>query len=81
MLGTLYYKCIGGISSMREMTSTFNDETVVKNLYLLIGAKEQKQMPHGVTINELLEKLDSAEIERIQKDIVYAKITCGIIQC
>ena len=26
MLGTLYYKCIGGISSMREMTRKFNEE-------------------------------------------------------
>ena len=26
MLGTLYYKCIGGISSMQEMTRQFNDE-------------------------------------------------------
>lgn len=25
MLGTLYYKCIGGISSMQEMTRKFND--------------------------------------------------------
>lgn len=74
MLGTLYYKCIGGISSMREMTSAFNDETVVKNLYSFIGDDEQNYMPHGVTINELLEKLDPVEIEKIQKDIVYTMI-------
>ena len=33
MLGTLYYKCIGGISSMQEMTPQFNNEKVVENLY------------------------------------------------
>lgn len=25
MLGTMYYKCIGGISSIQEMTRQFND--------------------------------------------------------
>ena len=30
---TLYYKCIGGISSMQEMTRKFNDDRVVENLY------------------------------------------------
>ena len=74
MLGTLYYKCIGGISSMREMTSKFNEETVVKNLYSFIGDEEQIYMPHGVTINELLEKLEPTELENIQKDLVYTMI-------
>jgi hypothetical protein len=27
MLGTLYYKCIGGISSMQEMSRRFNDDS------------------------------------------------------
>ena len=30
MLGTLYYKCIGGISSMQEMTRKFNDDKIVE---------------------------------------------------
>lgn len=33
ILGTMYYKCIGGISSMPEMTRKFNDDEVVENLY------------------------------------------------
>ena len=74
MLGTLYYKCIGGISSMQEMTRTFNDELVVKNLYAFVGEKIQDYLPHGVTINELLEKLDPEELENIQKDIAYSMI-------
>ena len=74
MLGTLYYKCIGGISSMQEMTRKFNDESVVKNLYAFVGDKKQDYLPHGVTINELLEKLDPEELENIQKDIVYSMI-------
>ena len=74
MLGTLYYKCICGISSMQEMTRTFNDELVVKNLYAFVGEKIQDYLPHGVTINELLEKLDPEELENIQKGIAYSMI-------
>ena len=74
MLGTLYYKCICGISSMQEMTRTFNDELVVKNLYTFVGEKIQDYLPHGVTINELLEKLDPEELENIQKGIAYSMI-------
>ena len=74
MLGTLYYKCIGGISSMREMTNKFNDESVVNNLYSFIGDERQNYMPHGVTVNELLEKLNPTELEDVQKDIVYKMI-------
>ena len=74
MLGTLYYKCIGGISSMREMTNKFNDESVVNNLYSFIGDERQNYKPHGVTVNELLEKLNPTELEDVQKDIVYKMI-------
>lgn len=37
MLGTLYYKGIGGISSMQKMTRKFNDEITVENLYSFMG--------------------------------------------
>ncbi len=74
MLGTLYYKCIGGISSMQEMTRKFNDDRVVKNLYTFLGDKKRDYLPHGVTENELLEKLDPEELEGIQRDIVYSLI-------
>lgn len=47
---------------------------MLKNLYSFIGDEKQTYMPHGVTINELLEKLNPAELESIQKDIVYTMI-------
>ena len=59
---------------MQEMTRTFNDELVVKNLYAFVGEKIQDYLPHGVTINELLEKLDPEELENIQKGIAYSMI-------
>ncbi len=49
MLGTLYYKCIGGISSMQEMTRKFNDDRVVENLYSFLGDTKKEYLPHGVT--------------------------------
>ena len=74
MLGTLYYKCIGGISSMQEMTRQFNDEKVVENLYSFMGDSRKEYLPHGVTENEFLERLDSLELEKMQKDIAYSMI-------
>lgn len=74
MLGTLYYKCIGGISSMQEMTRKFNDDRVVENLYSFLGDTKKEYLPHGVTVNELLERLDYEELEKIQKDIAYSMI-------
>ena len=55
MLGTLYYKCLGRIESMREMTRKFNDEQIVENLYSFLGERKKEFLPHGVTENEFLE--------------------------
>ena len=71
MLGTVYYKGIAGISSMQEMTREFTDEAVTKNIYRFLGTVSKEYVPHGVTINEMLERLEPAELEKIQKDIAY----------
>ena len=41
MLGTMYYKCISGISSMQEMTLKFNDDAVVENLYSFMSEEKK----------------------------------------
>ena len=74
MLGTVYYKGIAGISSMQGMTRAFNDETVAGNLYRFMGDEAKEYLPHGVTVNEFLERLDPLELEEIQADIVYKMI-------
>ena len=74
MLGTLYYKCIGGISSMQEMTRAFNNDAVCENLYKFMGEDAKDYLPHGVTENEFLERLHPEELEKIQKNIVYSMI-------
>lgn len=74
MLGTLYYKGIAGISSMQEMTRAFTDEKVTQNIYSFLDSKVKEYMPHGVTVNELLERLAPVELEKIQQDIAYKMI-------
>lgn len=74
MLGTVYYKGIAGISSMQGMTKSFNDDIVSKNLYYFMGSESKEYLPHGVTVNEFLERLEPAELEEIQSDIVYRMI-------
>lgn len=74
MLGTMYYKSIAGISSMQKMTRTFNDEKICRNLYRFVGENVKDYMPHGVTENEFLERLNPGELENIQQNIVYSMI-------
>ena len=44
MLGSLYYKGIAGISSMRAMTEAFNNEQVTRNLYQFMDGKEKEYL-------------------------------------
>ena len=59
---------------MQEMTRKFNDEKIVNNIYSFLGEEKKKFLPHGVTENEFLEKLNPEELENIQKDIAYKMI-------
>lgn len=79
MLGTLYYKALAEIESMQAMTRKFNTDKVVENLYYLIGGSIIEYLPHHVTLNEYLEKLEPAELEKILMDIVYRMIRRKIL--
>lgn len=74
MLTSLYYKDICGISSMQEMTRKFNDDVVVKNIYGFINEEDKEYLPHSVTINEYLSKLNPGELGKIRDDIVKKMI-------
>lgn len=74
MLGTLYYKGIAAISSIQGMTREFTSETVTENLYRFLGSESKDYVPHGVTINEFLERVEPSELEEIQKDGAYQMI-------
>ncbi|MDE6435730.1 MAG: transposase family protein [Lachnospiraceae bacterium] len=74
MLGTVFYKGIAGITSMQSMTYEFNEERVVKNLYRFMGEKEKEYLPHAVTVNEYLERLNPDELQKVQQKQVYGLI-------
>lgn len=74
LLGTVYYKGIAGIESMQSMVYEFNQEDVVKNLYRFMGGKEKEYLPHAVTVNEYLQRLDPCELQRLQQKQVYGLI-------
>ena len=74
MLGTLFYKGIAGIGSMRSMTDEFNQAEVVWNLYGFFGEPGKDYLPHGVTLNEYLERLEPSELQRVQQKQVYGMI-------
>ena len=74
MLGTMYFKALGGISSMQDMTRYFNDDKIVSNLYHFLGCQKKEYLPHYVTINEYLGNLEPSELEKIQQDMVYKMI-------
>lgn len=74
MLGTLYYKSLAEIESMRAMTRSFNADKVVRNLYDFIGSLSKEYLPHHVTLNEYLERLAVEELESIRDEMVYKMI-------
>ncbi len=75
LLGTLFYKGIAGIVSMQSMTYEFNKERVTENLFHFMGEKEKPYLPHAVTVNEYLERLEPEELQRVQQ-----KQVCELIR-
>ncbi len=71
MLGTVYYKGIAGIESMQSMTYEFNKEQVTKNLLHFMGEETKPYLPHAVTVNEYLERLEPEELQKVQQKQVY----------
>lgn len=59
---------------MQEMTRKFNDEKIAENLYTFLGEHGQEYLPHAVTVNEFLERLNPEELEKLQKDIAYSMV-------
>ncbi len=64
-------KNICSIESMQEMNEAFNEDECVKNLYKILGLEEKDYLPHYVTVNECLSKLDNSELEKIRKKMIY----------
>ena len=71
MLGTIYYKVIGGVATMQEMTRRFNDERIVENIYAFLHSPQKENLPHYVTENEFLSRVDPSQIEEIRRRMIY----------
>lgn len=67
-------KNVCSILSMQEMTDTFNEDECAKNIYRILGLEEKDYLPHYVTINECLAKLEPSELEKIRKNMIYSLI-------
>ena len=74
MLGRMYFKGVAGITSMQGMTQAFNNKAVSKNLSILMGCPKRKYLPHHVTENEYLERLNPEELEKVIHEMVYGLI-------
>lgn len=72
MLMTVIMKNICSISSMQKMTDEFLEDGCVKNLCRILGVQPHEFLPHYVTINEFLSRLDTAELECLRKRMVCA---------
>lgn len=59
---------------MREMTDAFNEDAVVENICRYLHMDSRDFLPHGVTLNEFLERMDSSALEEIRKDMVNKQI-------
>jgi len=62
------------IESMQEMSDEFNIDGCVKNIYKILGLEEREYMPHYVTVNECLKRLENAELEKLRKKMIYGLI-------
>lgn len=74
VLYTIIMKNICNITFMQKMTDDFNNENIVKNMCAILQKKEREFLPHYVTINDCLEKLDPKELEKLRKAMVFTLI-------
>jgi len=72
MLMTVILKNICNISSMQKMTDEFLNEECVGNLCRVLGVERHEFLPHYVTINEFLSRLETGELERLRRNMIRA---------
>jgi hypothetical protein len=71
VLYTTMLKNVCSIVSMQEMSKKFDEEECTNSIYRILGIDEKKTLPHYVTINECLAKLNSEELEKVRKKMIY----------
>ena len=71
ILYVMILKNVCSIASMQEMSEEFNEDECIKNIYKILELEEKDYLPHYVTINECLAKLEGKELEKIRKKMIY----------
>ena len=71
ILYVMILKNVCSIVSMQELNDAFNEDGCIKNIYKMLGLAERDLLPHYVTINECLSKLEAQELEKIRKQMIY----------
>lgn len=74
MLAMPLMKNICDIRSMQGMTSTFNTEEYIANTALITGKEELSELPHYVTVNDFLSRLNPDELSKIRSKMIRALI-------
>ena len=74
MLSQMYYKGIAGIISMQGMTQAFNTAIASENIYFSLGEDVKEYLPHHVTENDYLERLDPSELREVLHKMAYDMI-------
>lgn len=67
-------KNICDIRSMQGMSSTFNTEACIANTALITGKNELTEIPHYVTVNDFLSRLNPDELSVIRSKMINALI-------
>lgn len=71
MIMTVIMKNVCCIDSMQQMVIEFLKDECVKNLCTTLNVAEHEFLPHYVTINEFLSKLDTEELEKLRSQMIH----------
>lgn len=74
ILYTMIMKNACNLQSMREMTESFNKKELIKNIGTVVGNEELEEIPHYVTINECLKRLNPEELEIFRTKMIKTLI-------
>lgn len=69
-------KNVSGIVTMRNMNVIFNESAAIENLASMAGEDGLDEMPDWQTVNNYLERLDTAEIEKIRHQMISRLLRC-----
>lgn len=76
MAAVVLLKNITGLKTMNEMTDVFNTEEYIRNIGKMCGVKDLEEIPHMVTVNNYLSRLEPENLEKIRSQIIYDLIRC-----